>query len=143
MKKSALLFTGIGLVLLSALFLWLQPPPKPVPELPVPAPAPAAVAADAPVIPAVAEAQVFEWVVKNGQRVSGPELISVKVNDRVTLKLLTDRADELHLHGYELHGETLADRPAMLSFVAEHGGRFAIELHKSGLELATLEVLPQ
>lgn len=142
MKKSALLFTGIGLVLLSALFLWLQPPP-PAPALPAAAAPAAAIPEQAPAAPAVAEVQVFEWVVKNGQRVSGPELVSVKVNDRVSLRLLSDRADELHLHGYDLHGETLADQPAMLGFVAEHAGRFGIELHKSGIELATLEVLPQ
>jgi hypothetical protein len=61
----------------------------------------------------------------------------------VTIRIRSDRADELHLHGYDLRARIAADQPAELSFAADESGRFAFELHGSHREIAVLEVTPE
>ncbi len=141
MNKSALLYLGLGLALLAGLFLWLRPAP-------VAAPAPTVLAAvptapTAPVLPAAPAPQVYSLMVSKGRRVSGPELIQVHAGDAVTLEVISDQPDELHLHGYDLRLKLLPGEPGRLSFTASHSGRFDYELHHAQLELGALEVLPQ
>ena len=69
----------------------------------------------------------------------------VKVNQGDTLRLLvtSDEADELHVHGYDLHLPLKPGKTQILSFVAAHTGRFPIELHRADVELVVLEVYPR
>ena len=140
MNKSALLYLGLGLALLAGLFLWLRPAP-------VAAPAPTVLAAvptaQASALPAAPTPQVYSLVVSKGRLVSGPGLIQVHAGDTVTLEVISDQPDELHLHGYDLHLKLLPGEPGRLSFTASHSGRFDYELHHAQLELGALEVLPQ
>src|SRR5579864_6145337 len=68
----------------------------------VPAPGPPAVAgaqrdtASAAPAPAVPPHQVFDFVMKNGRLVSGPNVMRVHEGERVTLHITADRSDELH-----------------------------------------------
>ena len=39
---------------------------------------------------------------------------------------------ELHLHGYDVTARAAPGSPALLELVAEHTGRFAIEIHADG-----------
>lgn len=94
-------------------------------------------------VAAQATEQVFSLVVKDNKLVSGPKVIRLKRDDQVTLNILTDRADELHLHGYDLHLKLVPDQQATLKFVAKRTGRFGFELHKSGVELGVFEIYPK
>ena len=69
----------------------------------------------------------------------------VKMNQGDTLRLLvtSDEADELHVHGYDLHLPLKPGKTQVLSFVAAHTGRFPIELHRADVELVVLEVYPR
>jgi hypothetical protein len=111
---------------------------------PVPTAAPrvdAPVAAQAaPAAPATKE---VELVVKAGKLASGDTTIKLQQGDEVTLRITTDKADELHLHGYDKHMHLRAGVPAELKLRADRTGRFPFELHKSHLELGTLEVYPR
>lgn len=143
MKNPQLLFIAAGAGILAALFYGLKPPAEP-PAAPTPAPAaasaPAAPAAPVPQAPAVT---AVEYRVEKGQRVAGPEVISLQQGAELTLTVLSDRNDELHLHGYDLHQHLKAGEPATLVFKAEHAGRFELELHGSHLALGVLEVQPR
>lgn len=112
------------------LYVLLQPAAQPEPTAAL-APAPKAVAG-----PVTLE-------VRKGQRVKGPALIQRRAGETITLRITSDQADELHLHGYDLHLHLHAGVPAELSFTADRSGRFEYELHKSGLHLGVLEVQPQ
>ena len=85
----------------------------------------------------------IELVVRSGRRASGPDVVRLKKGDLVTLTVTSDVADELHLHGYDLHLRLLPDRPATLSFTAARTGRFSAELHNAGAGLTTLEIYPR
>lgn len=44
----------------------------------------------------------FEYVLENGQRISGPDLLRVRQGNDIRIVVRSDQADELHVHGYEL-----------------------------------------
>ncbi len=78
--------------------------------------------------PAVTET-VFELVLAQGKLISGPAVLRVRQGEKLTVRVSSDTADELHLHG--------------LQFTADRTGRFGLELHKAHRELGALEVYPQ
>jgi len=80
---------------------------------------------------------------KGGQVIAGPQVVKLKRDDEVTLNVLSDRADELHLHGYDLHLKLQPNQTATLKFVARRTGRFSFELHTGGVELGVLEIYPK
>jgi len=89
------------------------------------------------------DGQVVSLVVKGGRLAAGPQVIKLKRDDKVTLNVLSDRADELHVHGYDLQLKLAPDQTATLQFAAKRTGRFTLELHKSGTELAVFEIYPK
>jgi len=139
MNVRALLFLAGGAGLLVALFVWFKPPgPAPEAAPAASAPAPAAAAPSLPLQP-----KVFEIVVRDGKVVSGPDTIKVTVGDEVELRITSDRADELHLHGYDQSLKLQPGVPAELRFLATRTGRFEYELHKAHVDLGALEVHPK
>lgn len=134
MKNLALVIAALAL--LAGLFLWLRPEPA------APLAAPAGKAASA--LPAAAPAaQVFDLKIKDGKLLSGPERIEVQQGDTLTLRITSDHADELHLHGYDLTLPLPAGQAAELHLVADRSGRFEYELHHAHQGLGALEVLPR
>jgi hypothetical protein len=87
--------------------------------------------------------EVFEIDIRGGSVVSGSALMQVHEGDEITLKIVSDRRDEIHLHGYDLHAHIVPGETAMLAFTATRTGRFGLEMHRSHIELGTLEVYPR
>lgn len=135
MNKTAVVLSGLAVAALAALYGWARPQPQPEPA----PPAGASVAATVPPAPAVRE---FDFEIAQG-RVTGPPLLAVTQGERVTLRVRSDVADELHVHGYDLSAPLPAGEPVALSFVAGTAGRFEVELHKSHREIGALEVQPR
>lgn len=65
---------------------------------------------------------------------------SVSVGDRVAIRVASDVADEVHLHGYDKKVAVTAGGTATLRFVADIPGVFEVELEDAGLLLFELEV---
>lgn len=140
----ALVSVAVALLLLVGLFWLFKPatPPAVVATAPLPAPVVATeVAAPAP-LPPVAH---FALEVADGKLKGEAQSLSLTQGSTVELRLLSDRTGELHLHGYDLELPVKAGEPALLSFSADHAGRFELELHsKAGhVDLGALEVQPQ
>lgn len=87
--------------------------------------------------------KTFAFIVRSGRLASGSSVIRVREGDRVRLELTMDTADELHVHGYDLHLITRPDEMVSLDFVAKRTGRFGLELHRAEIELGALEVYPR
>lgn len=137
MNKPALTFIALGVAVLAGLFVWLRPDD---PATPASATSRVPAAEEAATAP---EFEIHRFRVEEGARVAGPAVIEIGAGDAVTLMVTSDRADELHVHGYDLHADLRPGEAATLSFKAEHAGRFEIELHGAHLGLATLEVRPR
>jgi len=78
--------------------------------------------------------------VKGGKVDPPTHRVKVAKGTEVRLLVTSDKADELHVHGYELEKELPAGEQMTLDFTADQAGLFEIETHESELQLAQLEV---
>lgn len=131
------IFAALALLLLGGLWVALRPPPSPA-VAPVVVEAEAGVAA-ARAVPAM---QRFELSVPLADGIPRATW-RVQAGDPVKIVVTSAHDDELHLHGYDLSTQLRAGEPGTLSFVAEHAGRFDLELHRGHAEIAVLEVAPR
>ena len=85
-----------------------------------------------------------EFVLKlEGRRlVSGPSVLSVREGDTVIVKITSDEAEELHLHGYDESVGLVPNTETSITFLANASGRFPFELEVSKTEVGSLEVQP-
>lgn len=81
--------------------------------------------------------------VRDGALEAGSRLVRARAGDRVTLRVLSDQDDELHVHGYDLTRQLQAGQAGELSWMADRAGRFEVELHDSHQTLTTLEIMPR
>jgi len=137
-----LLVAVAALAGLYAVFRWQAPPTETVSAASVKEAAPLLPPGSAPPAPPAADTAV-ELRISRGMLVSGPPVIKLVQGDPVNLRVVSDTADELHLHGYDLHLQLNADVPASLHFIASRSGRFTYELHHAHQELGALEVYPR
>jgi hypothetical protein len=150
----SLVFVVLGVVLLAGLFVWLRPQDVPPSAKAVVARARASLPRVSSELPALGPAtmpgsgggpatQTFDLVVSGGRLTSGPSTITVAKGDLVVLRIDTDREDELHVHGYDLSLKLHRGQTGSLAFQADRTGRFDVELHHGGGEIAALEVQPR
>ncbi|MEE1818546.1 hypothetical protein PUR59_26445 [Streptomyces sp. SP18ES09] len=69
-----------------------------------------------------------------------PSRIELKKGERLTLRVTGDRADTLHVHGYDRELPLSPGVPATLTLTADRTGLFEVETHESGLVLTQLVV---
>jgi len=93
--------------------------------------------------PALAAQRTLQVVIEGGKPVGGAQAVRVVRDDEVLLTVRSDRDDELHLHGYNLHLHLKAGTPGTLRFTARRTGRFSAELHKSDTEVVVFEIYPR
>ena len=80
--------------------------------------------------------------VVNGQPQGGVKTVSFKKGDQVVLKVQSDVADEIHVHGYDLMKDVEKGGSVTFNFKATIEGRFEVELENAGTQIANLEVTP-
>lgn len=129
MSRNAVLFLALGALLLAGLFYVFKPSRQGQGQaLPTPQTGPT---------------PLLEQVVREGRTQSGTSVLQLREGQTVRVRVTSDRDDELHVHGYDLQLPLRAGLPGELEFVAEHSGRFEVELHRAELALGALEVLPE
>ena len=72
-----------------------------------------------------------------------PQSLRVEQGQQVILRIISEVADEAHLHGYDLSKPLVASEEITINFVADKTGRFELELEKLGKPLGTIEVYPK
>ena len=80
--------------------------------------------------------------VVNGKADGGIKTITFSKGDQVRLKVNSDTADEVHIHGYDIHKDVEAGGSVRFAFPASIDGRFEIELENAKEQIAQLEVTP-
>jgi hypothetical protein len=74
-------------------------------------------------------------------RVSPPtHRVKIAAGQIVRLLVISDTADEVHVHGYDRKVEVQPGSEAVVEFVADQSGLFEVELEEAGLQLVQLEV---
>jgi len=90
--------------------------------------------------PAVPASQTINVV--NGQPQGGVKTVTFKKGDQAVLKVNSDTADEIHVHGYDLMKDVEKGGSVTFTFKATIDGRFEVELEDAGTQIANLEVTP-
>lgn len=90
--------------------------------------------------PSLPGAHTITVEVADGQVVGGPQRLEVPVGEDVEMIVMSDVADEVHVHGYDLHEDVPAGGGVTVGFTADVPGVFEVELEERGLQLLTLEV---
>ncbi|MFJ3585464.1 hypothetical protein ACIPPS_25010 [Streptomyces sp. NPDC090127] len=118
-------------------------PPAPTPPAPTadgaPPPTPTANAPTSPA-PTAAPGRTVEITVTGTSVQPPPSRIELKKGERLTLRVTADRADTLHVHGYDRELPLVPGEPGTLTFTADRTGLFEVETHGSGLLLTQLVV---
>jgi hypothetical protein len=66
--------------------------------------------------------------------------VRVDLGQKVRIQVEADRAEEVHVHGYDLKGDVAPGKPAIIDFTANVPGVFDVELEEAGLKLFELQV---
>jgi hypothetical protein len=83
----------------------------------------------------------FEVSVQGGQ-VQGPGRIDCTVGQELSVTVVADTDDEIHVHGYDLRFPVTAGVPTEISLTPDVPGIFEVELESSHTLLFELEVSP-
>ncbi len=86
------------------------------------------------------ELAAFQVEVKDGEVVGGVEREEVALNSTVRITVMSDVADEIHVHGYDEKMEIGAGGTVELTFEADAAGVFEVELEEAKVHLLELEV---
>jgi FtsP/CotA-like multicopper oxidase with cupredoxin domain len=85
----------------------------------------------------------MDVAVTQGRVDGGATTLKLNEGDTVTLNVTSDVADELHVHGLDLHLQIVPGKTSTLDIVANRTGRFTVELHRSRIAMGVLEVYPR
>jgi hypothetical protein len=80
--------------------------------------------------------------VADAQPKGGVQSLKVKKDGTVRLTVNSDTADEIHIHGYDLHKDVAKGGTVTFDFPAKIDGSFIIELENAKQTLANLAVEP-
>ncbi len=81
-------------------------------------------------------------VVRNAKPVGGVKTITFKKGGRVRFRVISDTADEIHVHGYDFHKNVTAGGSVSFDFPAKIDGVFVVELERRSEQIASLRVNP-
>ena len=71
-----------------------------------------------------------------------PSSLSVKQGDHVTMSVTTDKAEEIHLHEYDIKFEAEPGKKVTHTFTANITGDHVIEIEDTSTEIGKLTVNP-
>jgi hypothetical protein len=80
--------------------------------------------------------------VRGGEPVGGVQQLEVRRGDRIRFRVVADADDEVHLHGYDVEKAVGPGRRATFDVEATIEGRFEVELHGTGTQIARVDVTP-
>ncbi|WP_405689006.1 hypothetical protein [Streptomyces sp. NBC_00057] len=82
----------------------------------------------------------LEIVVSHGKVSPAPGRTEIKKGRIIELRVRSDHADTLHVHGYDKEARLPAGKTVTLTFTADRTGLFEVETHESDLLLTQLVV---
>ncbi len=78
--------------------------------------------------------------VQGGEVITASSTVEVGLGQEVILRVTSDVADEVHVHGYDHKAEVSAGGSAVIEFTADIPGAFEVEMEEAGLTLVELNV---
>jgi hypothetical protein len=92
---------------------------------------------EAPAEPAIPTVRVVD-----AKPQGGVKKLEFDKGDQIRFKVVSDTADEIHVHGYDLMKDVGQGGSVSFSFKGSIDGRFVVELEDHGEQIAELDVAP-
>ncbi len=83
--------------------------------------------------------RVVDYAYRGGT-VTGEDRVTVRLGEQLTIRVVSDVAEEIHVHTYDLTADLEPEAPGRITFTADIPGVHEVELEKSHLRLFSLEV---
>ena len=80
--------------------------------------------------------------VVNAKPQGGVKKLNFDKGDQIRFRIVSDTADEIHVHGYDLMKDVAKGGSVTFSFKGSIDGRFVVELEDHGEQIAELDVAP-
>jgi hypothetical protein len=80
--------------------------------------------------------------VVNAKPQGGVKKLNFEKGDQIRFRIVSDTADEIHVHGYDLMKDVPKGGSVTFSFKGSIDGRFVVELEDHGEQIAELDVAP-
>jgi hypothetical protein len=80
--------------------------------------------------------------VVNAKPQGGVKKLNFDKGDQIRFRIVSDTADEIHVHGYDLMKDVPKGGSVTFSFKGSIDGRFVVELEDHGEQIAELDVQP-
>ena len=80
--------------------------------------------------------------VVNAKPQGGVKKLNFDKGDQIRFRIVSDTADEIHVHGYDLMKDVAKGGSVTFSFKGSIDGRFVVELEGHGEQIAELDVEP-
>jgi hypothetical protein len=92
---------------------------------------------EAPAEPAIPTVRVID-----AKPQGGVKKLEFDKGDQIRFKVVSDTADEIHVHGYDVMKDVAKGGSVSFSFEGSIDGRFVVELEAHGEQIAELDVAP-
>jgi hypothetical protein len=93
--------------------------------------------AETPAAPAVPTVRVVD-----AKPQGGVKKLEFNKGDQIRFRVVSDTADEIHVHGYDLMKDVAKGGTVSFDFKGSIDGRFVVELEEHGEQIAELDVAP-
>ena len=80
--------------------------------------------------------------IKDGKPIGGIRELAFGKGQTVQVRVESDTADEVHVHGYDLMKDVSPGHPVKFEFEGDEEGQFEVELEGSAVQIASLKVTP-
>ena len=84
--------------------------------------------------------KLIEIRVTGDQVETAERRVTVATGEKVRIRVQSDVADEVHVHGYDLKKDVAPGGPAVIEFTADVPGSFEVELEEAHRKLIDLQV---
>jgi len=84
--------------------------------------------------------KLIEIKVTGDQVETAERRVTVATGEKVRIRVQSDVADEVHVHGYDLKKDVAPGGPAVIEFTADVPGSFEVELEEAHRKLIDLRV---
>ena len=74
----------------------------------------------------------FDFVIENNRLKVNKEVVRVKEGDRLRFNWTSNKAVDIHLHGYDIEQHVEPNKSTSINFKAYASGRYPVNIHSSG-----------
>lgn len=88
----------------------------------------------------VAAPRLIEVTYRGGEVTGVEPRVPVSLGESVVLRVSSDVAEQIHVHGYDLDADVPAGGTGEVAFIADLAGSWEVELHEAGRPMFQLRV---